>query len=129
MHSASSRFNGITLYTAMVLGFMCLLNFAHGYLIYNPTLDHVHFQINAITNFIDTRPWEQASFKYTLNAGKTSINVDLSPLYTWNLKQLYVYLEFEWTDPATKVYVNGFSLTVAPSPLIGFSKLQMTSQN
>jgi hypothetical protein len=32
MHSASTRFNGITLFTFTVLGVMCVLNFAQGYM-------------------------------------------------------------------------------------------------
>lgn len=71
MHSASSRFNGITLYTSLVLAVMCLVNFTHGYLIYNPKAD-VAFDVKAITNFIDTKLWEQVSFKYSLNAGTIS---------------------------------------------------------
>lgn len=68
MHSASSRFNGITLYTTMVLAAMCLINFTHGYLIYTPRAQ-VALEVKAVTNFIDTKLWEQASFKYSLNAG------------------------------------------------------------
>ena len=68
MHSASSRFNGITLYTTLVLAAMCLLNFAHGYLIYTPKAS-VALDVKAVTNFIDTKLWEQASFKYSLAAG------------------------------------------------------------
>ena len=69
MHSASSRFNGITLYTAMVLAAMSLVNFIHGYYIYEPNVD-VNFEIKSLVNFVSTPQWEQASFKYNLNAGK-----------------------------------------------------------
>jgi hypothetical protein len=39
MHSASARFNTITLFTASVLAIMALVNFAHGYYIFNPKVD------------------------------------------------------------------------------------------
>lgn len=68
MHSASSRFNGITLYTALVLAAMCAINFFHGYYIYEPKVD-VSFEIKNLVNFVSTPQWEQASFKYSLNAG------------------------------------------------------------
>jgi len=68
MHSASSRFNGITLYTAMVLAIMCAVNFFHGYYIYEPKVD-VNFEIKSLVNFVGTPQWDQASFKYSLNAG------------------------------------------------------------
>ena len=68
MHSASSRFNGITLYTAMVLAAMCFVNFIHGRYIYEPKVD-VNFEIKSLVNFVSTPQWEQASFKYNLNAG------------------------------------------------------------
>lgn len=120
MHSASSRFNGITLYTTMVLAAMCLLNFAHGYLLYSPSAQ-VALEVKAVTNFIDTKLWEQASFKYSLHA-------DLSALYTWNLKQLYVFLEFQWTDPASQVSPPLRSSKAAPSPATGSSKRPQTSR-
>lgn len=56
MHSASSRFNSITLYTAVVLAIMCLVNFAHGYFIFNPKVD-AKFEINSVANFVDTKQW------------------------------------------------------------------------
>jgi dolichyl-phosphate-mannose--protein O-mannosyl transferase len=68
MHSASARFNNITLFTAVVLAVMSLINFTHGYLIYTPNVD-VHFNINNLSNFMNTKPWEQAAFKYSLQAG------------------------------------------------------------
>ena len=68
MHSASSRFNGITLYTAMILAAMCFVNFIHGRYIYEPKVD-VNFEIKSLVNFVSTPQWEQASFKYNLNAG------------------------------------------------------------
>jgi hypothetical protein len=81
---------------------MSLINFGHGYVIYNPKID-VEFSIKTLSNFIDTKQWEQAAFKYSLLAGKEANYVDLSPLYTWNLKQLYAYIEFEWVDPTSNV--------------------------
>lgn len=68
MHSASSRFNGITLFTGMVLGVMCAINFFHGYYIYTPEAA-VSFEISGLTNFIKTSNWDQASFKYSMTAG------------------------------------------------------------
>ena len=35
--------------------------------------------------------------------GYDAPELDLSSLYTWNLKQLYTYIEFDWVDPETKV--------------------------
>jgi hypothetical protein len=36
MHSASTRFNGITLFTGTVLGVMCLVNFFQAYFTFYP---------------------------------------------------------------------------------------------
>ena len=69
MHSASSRFNSVTLFTASVLAVMSMVNFAHGYYIFNPKVDVV-LQIKEPTNFVDTRFWDQAAFRYNLYAGK-----------------------------------------------------------
>lgn len=39
MHSASSRFNSITLYAGLLLAILCAINYAHGRYIYNPQPD------------------------------------------------------------------------------------------
>lgn len=80
MHSASSRFNSVTLYTAMVLAVMAAINFAHGYYLYSPKVD-VQMSINEPSNFMDTKLWEQAAFKFSLYAG-TPPNTQISPLFT-----------------------------------------------
>lgn len=71
MHSASSRFNAVMLFTASVLAAMCAVNFAHGYLVYSPAVD-VRFELSDPTNFVDTKNWEQAAFKFSLFAGTPS---------------------------------------------------------
>jgi len=68
MHSASSRFNGITLFTGLVLALMCAVNYFHGVYLYNPQVD-VSFEINSCTNFVKTYNWDQASFKYSMLVG------------------------------------------------------------
>ena len=67
MHSASTRFNGITLFTFSVLGVLCLMNFAQGYFEFRPNAE-VELQIESITNFVRQPKWDQASFKYSLRA-------------------------------------------------------------
>lgn len=71
MYSASTRFNSITLFSFTVIGAMSVINFFQGYLTFNPNVP-VNLQINSITNFISTSKWDQASFKYSLSAGKSS---------------------------------------------------------
>jgi len=39
MHSASSRFNSITLYAGLIMAIMCALNYAHGRYLYTPNVD------------------------------------------------------------------------------------------
>jgi len=46
-----------------------MVNFAHGYYIFNPKVDVV-LEIKEPTNFVDTRFWDQAAFRYNLYAGK-----------------------------------------------------------
>jgi len=48
---------------------MCLLNFFQGYLLFNPKDSVKSLEITQLTNFISTAKWDQASFKYSLNAG------------------------------------------------------------
>ena len=48
---------------------MCVVNFLQGYLTFNPTDAVKSFEITQLTNFISTTKWDQASFKYSLNAG------------------------------------------------------------
>ena len=67
MHSASSRFNTISLFTAMVLAVACVVNFFHGYHLYQPKAE-VEMGIDSIINFIKTPHWDQVSFKYSLDA-------------------------------------------------------------
>jgi hypothetical protein len=59
------------LFTASVLAVMCMVNYTHGYLIYNPTVN-AHLELKDPTNFVDTRNWEQAAFRYNLYAGTLS---------------------------------------------------------
>lgn len=59
---------------------MCLVNFTHGYLLYTPNAQ-VQLEVKAVTNFIDTKLWEQASFKYSLNAGTPPSSRPLSALH------------------------------------------------
>ena len=67
MHSASSRFNSITLYAGLVMAMMCMVNYFHGRLIYNPEPE-IQFEITQLPNFIKTNNWEQASFRYNMFA-------------------------------------------------------------
>ena len=48
---------------------MCLLNFLQAYLLFNPKDSVNSLEITQLTNFISTGKWDQASFKYSLNAG------------------------------------------------------------
>lgn len=80
MHSASTRFNGITLFTCSVLAVMCLLNWTQSYLMFNPKTDP-QLEITTMTNFINTSKWDQASFKYSLQAGN-DLFTEISPLST-----------------------------------------------
>ena len=68
MHSASSRFNSITLYAGLIMAVMCLVNYFHGRLIYNPKPD-IKFEITALPSFIPTVNWDQVSFRYNMHAG------------------------------------------------------------
>lgn len=69
MHSASTRFNSITLFSFTVLAVICVLNFFQGYLTFNSQHALKSFEITQLTNFISTNKWDQASFKYSLDAG------------------------------------------------------------
>lgn len=73
MHSASSRFNSITLFAGLVMAIMCTVNFFHGRLIYDPKPD-IKFEITQLPNFIKTQQWEQAAFRYNMFASKFLIN-------------------------------------------------------
>ena len=65
MHSASSRFNSIFMFSLTVLAIMCGINFFHGYYLYQPKPD-VNFTITSIPNFMNTKLWDQLSFRYNL---------------------------------------------------------------
>lgn len=56
----------------------------------------------------NSKGWDQLSFRYNMEAGKECFSVDLTSLYTWNLKQLFLYIEVEWTDPQTNVFFFSF---------------------
>lgn len=56
MHSASSRFNSITLYAGLIMAIMCMLNYFHGRMIYNPQPD-IKFEITQLPNFMRTNNW------------------------------------------------------------------------
>ena len=93
MHSLSSRFNTVFLFTATVLGAMCALNALSGWLLFRPQAP-IKFQVKHFEYF-DQNPrfrWDEATFRFDIEA-------NLSSLYTWNLKQLYFYLEAEYTFP------------------------------
>ena len=70
MHSASTRFNGITLFTFSILAVFCLMNFSQGYLEFQPNAE-VDMKIEGVTNFISHPKWDQASLKYSLHASNT----------------------------------------------------------
>jgi hypothetical protein len=80
MHSASSRFNSITLFTASVLAVMALVNFLHGYYVFNPKVDVV-LNIRNPSNFVDTKFWDQAAIRYDLYAGRQAFT-QTSPPFT-----------------------------------------------
>ena len=91
MHSASARFNSVTLYAGLILAVICAVNYAHARYTYNPQPE-IQFEITETSNFIPTNKWEVATFRYNMHASTFNIKEDLSSLYTWNLKQLFVYI-------------------------------------
>lgn len=99
MQSSTSRLNSIIMFGATVLLAMSIVNHIHGrYFIYDPKPD-ITFNNIEVTQFRNTTLWEQLSFKYSLKASNASlILLDLSSLYTWNLKQLFVYIEVTWLN-------------------------------
>lgn len=98
MQSATSRLNNIVMFGATVLLGMAIINHIHGrFLLYDPHPD-IQFKISEVTQFRNTTLWEQLSFKYDLKASTSCLNLDLSTLYTWNLKQLFVYIEVTWDN-------------------------------
>ena len=91
MHSASSRFNSITLCAGLLMAALCAINYFQGRLMCNPTAE-VNFEIVSLPQFIATNGGQVASFRYNMNASNSKIIEDLSSLYQWNLKQLFAYI-------------------------------------
>lgn len=48
MHSLGSRFNSMMLFTATVMGCMCVLNMLSGFYMFNPSADTIKFKIKKI---------------------------------------------------------------------------------
>jgi hypothetical protein len=75
MHSASSRFNSVVVFSSTILVLLCAINFAHGYYLVRPQLDNVEVRL-ALRDphpFVDTRHWDQAAFRYDLYTGTPSL--------------------------------------------------------
>ena len=53
MHSASSRFNSITLCAGLLMAALCAINYFQGRLMCNPTAE-VNFEIVSLPQFIAT---------------------------------------------------------------------------
>ena len=90
MHSASSRFNSITLYAGLIMAMMCMINYMHGRIIYTPEAE-VRFEITQLPNFIKTNNWEQASFRYNMFASKFNL-IQISALFTHGTSNSYLFM-------------------------------------
>lgn len=75
MHSASSRFNSVVVFTSTILVVLCAINFAHGYSLIHPQLNNVEVRLTLRdpVPFVDTKQWEQAAFRFDLFAGTLSL--------------------------------------------------------
>ena len=75
MHSASSRFNSVVVFTSTILAILCAINFAHGYYLVHPQLNNaeVRLTLRDPVPFVDTKQWEQAAFRFDLYAGTLSL--------------------------------------------------------
>jgi len=104
MYSLSARLNSIFFFTAFVLVALSGLNILTSKLnqVREAKVDFKVTQINAfnvadLTRY-DTpgtpregRLWEEVSFNFTLNT-------DLTPLFNWNVKQLFFYATITYKD-------------------------------
>ena len=88
MHSASSRFNSITLYAGLLMAAMCMVNFLHGRWMYNPQAD-VQFEITQLPSFIRTNNWDQASFRYNMHASTIFI-IQICHLFTLGISSNFL---------------------------------------
>lgn len=89
------------LFTATVLGLMCVLNMLSGFYLFDPKPDikfnikkiqYLYPSTNAATYIRDSVGNNLASTS-TSSSVLQFLIVDLTSLYTWNLKQLYFYIE------------------------------------
>ncbi len=83
MHSASSRFNAVVVFTAMILVLLCGINFGQGYFHVRQHLDNlnVRLAVHKPNPFVDTKFWDQAAFRYDLYAGTPTL-MQTSRLFT-----------------------------------------------
>lgn len=94
MFALKTRCNTIMMFSLWTMGIMGGLNFFSAYLLRNPS-PKVSFTATNIT-YLRPRP------EYEILQVKFDLSADLTSLYTWNLKQIYLAVEFEVTHPHNK---------------------------
>lgn len=110
MHTVLTRGNAILAYTLSVLAcltFCCFISTVF--------LDYrTNVKINTVKTLVKNVPNYGASKElHDLGFITFDLNTDLSGLFNWNVKQLFLYLTAEYKTPANEL--NQVSWTMSPS--------------
>ncbi|KKA29052.1 hypothetical protein TD95_002178 [Thielaviopsis punctulata] len=109
MHNIVTRFQGVFgFFTTVLFTVAALVAISDIFAVRAPSASIVPKQTNVIrgrAHYHSTKKTDLASIRFTLDA-------DLSSLFTWNTKQVFVYVTAEWDAPATKNTPAGHNTAV-----------------
>jgi signal peptidase complex subunit 3 len=92
MHNVTARLNSSFFYGVTVIGILAALNLASSFFIEQP----FKAQIVSIENtklYNNTRfGWDEANIEFSLKA-------DLTGIYNWNIKLIYLYIQIDYVTP------------------------------
>ncbi|KAM3137011.1 hypothetical protein pb186bvf_010924 [Paramecium bursaria] len=132
MYSLTARFNQIVFFTSCTLATLSLLNQLTAWYLMNEqpsanltihSTEKFHF-IKANHYNGGKTNWDQASFRFSLEA-------DLKPVFTWNLKQLFLFINVRYNAPQTSecvIYDKIISRPDDPSEWEKASNLALKNQ-
>ncbi len=101
MHSVLTRLNALAAYTMSVLAGLTFLCFASTFL----TEDYrAHAEINTVNVVVKhVSDYSASREKNDLGFLTFDLQADLTPLFNWNVKQLFLYLSAEYSTPRNSV--------------------------
>ncbi|KAK4305462.1 hypothetical protein Pmani_022645 [Petrolisthes manimaculis] len=100
MHTFLSRVNAVSAFSLSTLAALTFLCFASTFLV-NYTAP---VTINAANVVLKNVPeYAVSREKHDLGALRFDTTADLTPLFNWNTKQLFVYLTAEYETPSNKI--------------------------